>query len=278
FLQSPTVAAKAINLMQTVPTQEEQMQYARSLRFLKTGWNTELHTAYFEWFLTAASYAGGASFDKFIEFIRNDAVASLTEEQKTELAVVLDRKPERKSVLENLGQVFEGREIHEWSLNELSAAATTGLKGRDFANGQKMFAAAGCYACHRFRNQGGMTGPDLTSAGRRYSVKDLLDQVVNPSKVINEQFAAVTVVTEDGLVHNGVVVNLNGDRLTLNTDLTNPNQRVNIDRKKIDELFVSKTSPMPAGLLNRMTEDEVLDLTAYLISGGEADHEFFAGQ
>ena len=278
FLQSPTVAAKAIKLMQTVPTQEEQMQYARSLRFLKTGWNTELHTAYFEWFLKASSYAGGASFEKFIEFIRNDAVASLTEEQKTELAVVLDRKPERKSVLENLGQVFEGREIHEWSLNELSAATTTGLKGRDFANGQKMFAAAGCYACHRFRNQGGMTGPDLTSAGRRYSVKDLLDQVVNPSKVINEQFAAVTVVTEDGLVHNGVVVNLNGDRLTLNTDLTNPNQRVNIDRKKIDELFVSKTSPMPAGLLNRMTEDEVLDLTAYLISGGEADHEFFAGQ
>ncbi len=278
FLQSRTVAEKSIALMQSVPTQEEQMQYARSIRFLKEGWTTALHTQYFEWFLTAASYAGGASFEKFIEFIRNDAVASLNDQQKTELAAVLDRKPERKSVLENLGKVFAGRELHEWSLDELTAATAAGLQHRNFENGQKMFAAAGCYACHRFNNQGGMTGPDLTSAGRRYSVKDLLDQVVNPSKVINEQFAAVTVVTDDGLVHNGVVVNLNGDRLTLNTDLTNPNERVNIDRSKIEELFVSKTSPMPTGLLNRMTADEVLDLTAYLISGGDAAHQMFSSR
>ena len=69
-----------------------------------------------------------------------------------------------------------------------------------------------------------MTGPDLTSAGRRYSAHDLLDQVINPSKVINEQFSAVTVATDDGLVHTGVVVNLNGNTMTLNTDLTDPNK------------------------------------------------------
>jgi putative heme-binding domain-containing protein len=120
-----------------------------------------------------------------------------------------------------------------------------------------------------------MTGPDLTSAGRRYSAHDLLDQVINPSKVINEQFSAISVVTSDGKVYNGVVVNLNGDRMTLNTDLTDPNQRVNIDRKEIEELAVSKTSPMPAGLFNRMTKDEVLDLIAYLISAGDAKHEYF---
>ena len=120
-----------------------------------------------------------------------------------------------------------------------------------------------------------MTGPDLTSAGRRYSAHDLLDQVVNPSKVINDQFSAVMVVTDEGRVHAGVVVNLNADRLTLNTDLTDPNKRVTIDRNSIEELIVSKTSPMPAGLFNRMTKDEILDLTAYLISGGDSGHEFF---
>jgi putative heme-binding domain-containing protein len=138
-----------------------------------------------------------------------------------------------------------------------------------------MFAAAGCYACHRFGNQGGMTGPDLTSAGRRYSPHDLLDQVVNPSKVINEQFSAISVVTLDGKIHTGVVVNLKGDSMTLNTDLTNPNQRVSIDRKEIDEIIVSKTSPMPQGLFNRMTKDEILDLIAYIISGGDSKHELF---
>jgi putative heme-binding domain-containing protein len=275
WLQSPTVAAKAIALMESAPTQEEQMQYARSIRMLQVGWTTELRTAYLEWFLKAANYRGGASFETFIKFIRDDAVASLTDVEKTSLAELLAKKPVKKSVLENLGEVFAGRTETKWMLDELSAAARTGLKERDFANGRKMFAATGCYACHRFDNQGGMTGPDLTSAGRRYSPHDLLDQIINPSKVINEQFSAITVLTEDGKIHNGVVVNLNGDSMTLNTDLTDPNKRVNIDRKEVEELFTSKTSPMPIGLLDRMTIEEILDLVAYVISGGDSKHKVF---
>lgn len=251
------------------------MQYARSIRMLQAGWTDELRTAYFNWFLKAANYRGGASFETFIKFIRDDAVASLTDSEKASLSELLAKKPEKKSALENLGQIFSGRSETTWTLEELSAAAGTELKERDFANGRKMFAATGCYACHRFGNQGGMTGPDLTSAGRRYSPHDLLDQIINPSKVINEQFSSITVLTEDGKVHTGVVVNLNGDSMTLNTDLTDPNQRVNIDRKEIEELVVSKTSPMPAGLLNRMTREEILDLIAYVISGGDSKHEFF---
>ncbi len=275
YLQSPTVAAKTMALIETAPTQEEQVQYARSIRLLKAGWTNELQTAYFEWFLKAANYRGGASFAKFIEFIRNDAVASLTDIQKDSLKEVLAKKPVQKSALETLGAIFEGRKETQWSLDELVQAAGTELKHRDFENGRTMFAAAGCYACHRFQNQGGMTGPDLTTAGRRYSVRDLLDQVVNPSKVINDQFSAVMVITDQGLVHSGVVVNLNNNGLTLNTDLTDPNKRVTINRNTIDEMMVSKTSPMPAGLFNRMTRDEIMDLVAYLISGADPTHEYF---
>ena len=275
WLQSPTAAEKTLALIEAAPTQEEQVQYARSIRMLTAGWDNDLHTAYFEWFLKAASYKGGASFDKFMEFIRTDAVNSLTAAQKESLQEVLARKPVRKSALENLGAVFNGRKETKWTLDELSSSARGGLKNRDFTNGRTMFAAAGCFACHRFQNQGGMTGPDLTAAGRRYSAHDLIDQVINPSKVINEQFAAITVITTDGLAHTGIVVNLNGDRLTLNIDLTDPNKRVNIDRNKIDELIVSKTSPMPAGLFNRMTKDEVLDLLAYVLSGGDSSHDYF---
>jgi len=275
WFQTPTVAAKAMALIDAAPTQEEQMQYARSIRFLKAGWTDELQTAYFEWFLKAANYRGGASFAKYIEFIRNDAVASLSDSKKDSLNEILAKKPVEKSALENLGAIFKGRPEKKWTLDELSQAARSNLTQRDFANGRKMFAAGGCFACHRFQNQGGMTGPDLSTAGRRYSAHDLLDQVVNPSKVINDQFSAVMVVTDEGLVHNGVVVNLSGDRLTLNTDLTDPNKRVTIDRNSIEELIVSKTSPMPTGLFNRMTKDEILDLIAYLISGGNSGHEYF---
>lgn len=276
WLQAPNTASKAMQLIAAAPAQEEQVQYARSIRMLKNGWTPELRTAYFEWFLKASNYKGGASFEKFIQFIRTDAVASLSDSDKQSMAELLAKKPEKKSALENLGAIFKGRSETKWTLDQLSAAAKTGLKARNFKKGRTMFAAAGCFACHRFGNQGGMTGPDLTSAGRRYSPHDLIDQVINPSKVINEQFSAISVVTEDGKVYNGVVVNLNGDSMTLNTDLTNPNERVNIDRKKVEELTVSKTSPMPKGLFDRMTKDEILDLLAYVISAGDKQHAYFS--
>jgi putative heme-binding domain-containing protein len=276
FLQSTSVAEKAIALIEAAPAQEEQMQYARSIRFLTAGWTPELHTAYFEWFLKAANYKGGSSFNKFIEFIRNDTLATFTAEEKSTHAELIARKPVIKSAIENVGAIFAGRTPTAWTLEELSEAARTGMKARDFENGRKMFAATACYACHRFGNAGGMSGPDLTGAGGRYSPHDLLDQIIHPSKEINEQFAPIIVTKNDGSVLSGVVVNLNGDNVTLNTDLSDPDQRVNIDRKQVKSIELSKVSPMPPMLLNMLTKEEVLDLVAYTLSGGDKDHAMFA--
>lgn len=275
YLQAPNTAAKGMALIEAASSQEPQIEYARSLRFLKTGWTKELRTAQLEWFLKAANYRGGASFSKFIEFIRNDSLETFTEAEKTDLAELIARKPEKKSAIENVGAMFVGRTATAWTLDELSGATQTELKARSFETGQKVFAAAACFTCHRFGNAGGMTGPDLSTAGRRYSPHDFLDQIVNPSKVINEQFSAVTVVTTEGKVHSGVIVNLNGDTVTLNTDLTDPDQRVSVDRKEVEEMEVSKTSPMPANLLGLLTKDEIMDLVAYVLSGGDASHEYF---
>jgi putative heme-binding domain-containing protein len=266
YLESATVVSKALDLIESAPTQEEQIEYARSLRLVKAGWNTDLRTRYFQWFLKAANYRGGSSFQKFIEFIRNDAVASIPADEKIAMKELLGRKPERISALENLGKIFEGRTVTAWTLDELSKAASVDLTKRDMQNGQRMFSAAGCFACHRFDNQGGMTGPDLSTAGRRYSTHDFLDQIINPSKVINDQFSSVVVLTDEGRVHNGVVVNLSGDTITLNTDLSDPNQRISIDRTTIEELSVSEVSAMPTGLLDRMTKEEILDLLAYVLN------------
>jgi putative heme-binding domain-containing protein len=276
FLQAPSVAAKGIALIQQAPTQEEQMEYARSLRLLKAGWTPALRTAYFEWFLKAASYRGGASFAKFIEFIRNDAVASIPEADKPAIAAVLAKEPEIKSPLELLAEAMSGRSyVKEWTLDELSRAAAGGLKNRNFANGRRMFAAAGCFACHRFANEGGMTGPDLSGAGGRYSPHDLLDQIIHPSREINEQFVPIVLTKIDGSTVSGVVVNLNGDTVTVNTDMFDPNQRENIDRKQVKSIEPSKVSPMPAGLLNMLQQEEILDLLAYVLSGGDAKHRMF---
>lgn len=275
YLQAP-IAARAMQLIEESPTQEEQLEYARSIRMLKSGWTHELRESYFKWLLKATNYRGGASFAKFIEFIRNDAVTSLSESEKRGLQTILEEVPVRKSPLEMMAESMVGRSfVKEWTLEELSEAAKTGLKNRNFDRGRKMFALGGCFACHRFANEGGMTGPDLTGAGGRYSPHDLLDQIIHPSREINEQFVPIEVTTLDGNLITGVVVNLNGDSVTLNTDMFDPNQRVNLDRKKVKSIQPSEISPMPEGLLSLMQKEEIMDLLAYILSGGEPGHSMF---
>ena len=277
FLEAPQTAQKGISLLLKAPTQEEQMEYARSLRNLKSGWTHKLRTQYFNWFLKAANYRGGASFTKFIEFIRNDVVASLSSTEQKNLSSLLNKKPVVKSPADVMAEAMAGRTfVKNWELEELSNLSSNGLKNRNYQTGRKMFAAGGCYACHRFGNQGGMNGPDLTGSGGRYSPHDLLEQIMYPSKEINEQFVPTFVTLKNGETLSGVVVNLNGDRVVLNTDLYNPNQRTSVERKQVQNMGPSPVSPMPPGLLNMMEKEEIMDLLAYILSGGDDNHRFFS--
>src|SRR5205814_8221408 len=97
YLEAPGVAGKTLKLLAEAPTQEEQMEYAKSLRMLKTGWTPEQRRAYFSWFLKAANYKGGASFSAFVRNIKTDAVATLTESEKVALNPILDAKPDSSS-------------------------------------------------------------------------------------------------------------------------------------------------------------------------------------
>jgi putative heme-binding domain-containing protein len=269
------VAAKGVALLDGAPSQEEQIEYARSLRMLKAGWTLPLRTAYFNWFFKAANYRGGASFDKFVEFIRNDALATLTDSEKASLADLLAKTPQRKSPMEGMAELFKGRTARNWTLDELASAAQEGMKHRNYEQGRKMFGAALCFTCHRFVNEGGMTGPDLTGAGGRYSARDFLDQVINPSKVINEQFVPTVIVTEDDEVITGVIVNLHGDVISVNTDPVDPWKQTSVDRKTIVSMEPSKTSPMPTNLLGMLTKNEILDLLAYVLSGANPQADVF---
>jgi putative heme-binding domain-containing protein len=276
-LQSPTLAAKAMAFVANAGSQEPELEVMRSVRMLKAGWTPELREKQLNWFVKAASYRGGSSFGKFVEFIRNDSLATFTSEElgRHEKLIALAKNPPVKSAYENVGAMFAGRMPKNWTLDELSAATKTGLKGRDFAQGKKVFSAAACFTCHRFGNAGGMTGPDLTLSGGRYSPHDFLDQIINPSKVINEQFAPVIVTKNNGETFSGVVVNLNGDRVSINTDLSDPSQQVSIDRKEVKSMELSTVSPMPPMLLSMLTQEEILDLVAYVLSGGDKENAWF---
>jgi putative heme-binding domain-containing protein len=272
FLQAPTAAAKTVSLLESAPTQEEQIDYARALRLLAAGWTPQLRKTYFSWFLKAAAYKGGNSFPGFMNNIKRDAVAGLSEEEKSNLQSILDAKPANGSPAANLP---ERPLVKNWTLDELVKVTEPGLKGRDYDRGRAMFAATKCFSCHRFNNEGGGLGPDLSGLAGRFSVRDMLESIVVPSKVISDQYESVIVVTTDGRTISGRIVNLQGDDIMISSDMLNPNQMTHVNRHDIEQTKKSPISMMPEGLLNTLNEGEILDLMAYLLSRGDRQSPMF---
>ncbi len=270
FLEAPKVVERTLKLLAEAPTQEEQMEYAKSLRVLKTGWSMEQRKTYFQWYLKAANFRGGNSLGGFLTNMKRDAVATLTKDEEKALKPTLDAKPVVGPVTFGPPRDF----VKKWKLDDLAPLFATKMTGRDFDRGRKLFGEAKCFACHRFANEGGAMGPDLTSAAGRFSARDLLESVIDPNKEISDQYAAVVITTEDR-VFVGRIVNLNGDTLIVMTDMLDPNNLTNISRKKVESIKPSKVSPMPEGLLDTFKEDEVLDLMAYLLSRGDRNHAMF---
>jgi putative heme-binding domain-containing protein len=271
YLEAPDVVSKTLKLMREAPTQEEQIEYARSLRVLKKGWTMEQRKEYFSWFLKAANFRGGASFGNFLKIIKTDAMATLTEQEKVALKPILEARPNPKLPFNTKPRPF----VKNWTLDELVPLVENGLNKRDYDRGRSLFGEAGCFGCHRFNNEGGAAGHDLTGLGGRFSTRDLLEKITNPSKSISDQYAAVKIETTDGKTVVGRIVNLHNDNLTIQTDMRDPNSLVNVDRKKIESMEQSKVSMMPTGLLDVLKEDEILDLIAYLLSRGDRKNAMF---
>ena len=273
YLETPGAATKLMAALRAAPTQEEQLEYARALRVLKTGWTMPLREEYFRWFLKAANFKGGASLAGFMRDIRNDAILTLTEEEKSTLKPILEAKPERKSPQELLA----GRQIvKEWTVNELVPIVERGLKGgRNFERGRKLFGEVGCASCHRFDNDGASVGPDLTSVAGRFNVRDLLESIVEPSKAISDQYGAIVIRKKNGDVVAGRVGNLSGDDLMVIENMFAPNDFTNVKRQDIESMEPSKVSMMPEGLMNSLKEDEIQDLVAFLLSRGDRNSKAF---
>jgi putative heme-binding domain-containing protein len=272
YLQGPQAVARTIALLEQAPTQQEQIEYARALRVLKTGWTPGLRKAYFSWFTRAAGFKGGNSLRGFLQNIKRDAMATLSDAEKAELKPILDATP---ATTASAGTAPSRPFVKTWTLEELVPLVEGGLKDRDFDHGRTLFAEARCAACHRFVDDGGGLGPELSGVAGRFSVRDLLESIVLPSKTISDQYQAVTIATTRGKIVTGRIVNLSGNSFSVNSDMYDPNSTVSVRRDEIEEMKPSAVSMMPDGLLNSLHRDEVLDLVAYLMSRGNREHSMF---
>jgi putative heme-binding domain-containing protein len=272
YLEAPSAASKLMRMLANAPTQEEQMDYARALRVLKTGWTLEERKEYFKWYLKAASFRGGASLAGFLRDMKADAVATLDEAMAAELKPILEAQPEITTPLAALG----GRSyVKDWTVDELAPLFAKEMRGRDFNQGRILFGAAGCFACHRFDNEGAAMGPDLTGVAGRFNARDLLESIIDPSKEVSDQYAPIVILKKDGTDVIGRIVNLNEDHIMVNPNMFDPNQMVRVNRNEIESITHSRVSMMPDGLLNVLNEEEIKELMAFMLSRGDRNHKMF---
>ena len=271
YLEAPGVADRTVALLDAAPTQEEQLHYGLALRSLKSGWTQETHKAYFNWFLRAAAHRGGHSFGGFLKNIRNEAIARLSDTDREQLKELLAREPNPADV-----PVVEPREVvKRWTVAELLPSLQTHKTGRNFERGRKMFAQGACFKCHRFAGQGGTVGPDLTGAGQRFNDLNMLESLIEPSKAVSDQYQATSFLLESGRTVSGRIVNLSGPHYLVSENMLEPGRLTPVNRNEIDQMVPSKVSMMPRGLVDTLTEEEILDLIAYIRSGGNPKHEAF---
>jgi putative heme-binding domain-containing protein len=273
YLEAPGVAGKALKLLAAAPTQEEQMEYAKSLRFLQTGWTPAQRKEYFAWYARAVTYKGGLTFRGTLGRMKRDAVALLTAREKEELKPVLEARTAAPAPEVSKPRPF----VKAWKLDELVPLVEKGLTRRDFDRGRRLFGEARCFSCHRFDNEGGSQAPDLTVLSGRYSVRDLLEKVLDPDRAISDQYAATVFTLTDGRIITGRIVNYFGENMMVMTNMLDPSALVSVNARKVESRERSKVSMMPKGLLDTLKEDEVLDLVAYLLSRGDRNHKMFRG-
>ena len=115
----------------------------------------------------------------------------------------------------------------------------------------------------------------MTSLAGRFSARDLLESIVEPSKEISDQYGAVVIRKKNGDVVTGRVGNLNGDVLMVIENMFAPNDFTDVKRQDIEAIEPSKVSMMPEGLLNSLKEDEIVDLVAFLLSRGDRQSTMF---
>ncbi len=272
YLDAPDAIGKTLHLLNTSPVEQEQIWCAYILRSVSNGWTLAQRREFFEWFPKAANFKGGHSFAPYIRHMKDEAIARLSEADKKSLADVLVDKPSVANA-----QVFPPRKfVRRYTIDDLLPVVQAGLKGRDFARGRQLFAEANCYKCHRFNEEGGSGGPDLTGVRGRFNAHDLLESIIDPSKVIADQYKATRFTLDDGRVIIGRITNLSGDGISVTPDLMNPDAQVVLHRKHIESMEPSPISPMPTGLIDTLTQDETLDLVAFLLSAGDKSNKMFA--
>ena len=184
---------------------------------------------------------------------------------ETILPVLKARSQEEpvQAVLATRSPVYQPGSKEEWT------AAATQAKPDDLESvtrGLLVFShpsGPGCIKCHRLEGRGGMIGPDLSRVGSTFSAEKLVESILEPSKEVSPQFTSWTMTTPAGVVHTGMLVFENEGKTILGNAEGNT---IELKTADVETRTPQKTSVMPEKLVDRMSQQEWIDLIAFLRS------------
>ncbi len=257
------------NIIQNAADQQK-LSYLFTLRNATVGWTLDRWKIYYGFLAEARTKAGGASYQKFLANIEADAYANVGDADRLAIEAAKLRPAYKPPVLPK--PTGPGK---AYTVADLLALEPKLKSGRNFKNGQKAFASTRCVVCHRFGGEGGATGPDLTQLAGRFALKDLAEAIVEPSKVISDQYKASVVNKTDGKTVTGRIVSEAGGKLVIVTDPEDSSKVVEVAKDDVESVKPSTASLMPDKLVDPLNENELLDLLAYLLSRGDPKHPVF---
>lgn len=249
----------------------QQYAMAFALHGVKKGWTKADYASYFSWFPRAKSWQGGNSFAIFIENCRKTVLATIKNPQ---LRDKFD-KLSSKSLAPPIAITPPKGPGRAWTVTEAVKTVQNNLKGRNFTSGKNLYNATACASCHRFAGFGSGIGPDLTGAANRYSLKDMMDNIIEPSKVISDQYGSTHFKMKDGSEVVGRVGTEEDGIVHLMTNPFSPESNFDVKLSEVAEQKEWPVSPMPQGLINSLNADELSDLIAYIFSAGDENHDYF---
>jgi putative heme-binding domain-containing protein len=268
YLKSPSVIDKTTPLLQAAMTSEDLLFYPFMLRYLKEGWTLEQRRIVFEVLNKAEKMNGASTFFKAISDTRSELAAALKPEELLKLADVIH--PPKPVALSP--HAMPGHTYRVWKIEDLEPRLAEVGKGRSFEKGKAAAIATQCVFCHTMSTDrslpAGLFGPELVQVSARFGRRDLLDHILNPSKVIDEKFRFVTLKRADGSSVMGSLESEDDERVVLKPNPLSP-ETIEVGKSSIVERRVSEVSPMPQGLFNSLKAEQILDLLAFIEAGGD---------
>ncbi|MFM1872502.1 MAG: hypothetical protein RL398_1924 [Planctomycetota bacterium] len=243
-----------------------QIAMANALRATTTGWTTADRAALLEFFVAARTRKGGASYDGYLKAMARHFWAQCPPEQQVGLTELAQQAMAELPKFASTPPKGPGR---KWTLDEAASAAGDGA-GADLAAGRNLFHATGCAGCHYFAGEGGVHGPDLSSLANKFSARDVLEAILDPNKVVSDQYSGTVVTKKDGSAVFGRASKrkVDGKEVWEVIPATAEAEPVRIPVAEVASVAPSPMSPMPAGLIDGLSPTELRDLIAYLRSRG----------